>query len=181
MGIPMERQIGSLRMVVLYVLSGVGGNLFGAIMTDTVSVGVSSSLYGLYGLLCLDLFQNWPLLSTPWRDAAQLLLQVAFALALGVVFPYIDNYAHVGGFVVGLLGGLALMPTIKFGRADRARKFLLKWASVPVLAGLLSYGFWTFYGSAGAEPACRWCYYLNCAVEFWCPRSSNVGQPQASS
>lgn len=172
-GIPMERQIGTIRMMLLYLLAGVGGNLFGAIMTDTVSVGVSSSLYGLYGILCLDLFQNWPLLITPWRDAAQLMVQIAFALALGVVFPYIDNYAHVGGFVVGLLGGLVLMPTIKFGILDRLWKLFLKWSSVPVLAVLLAYGFYNFYfGAEGAE-VCQWCRYLNCAVPMWCPSSTS--------
>ena len=124
-------------------------------------------MYGLFGVLYLDLFQNWPILRTPWRDFIGLTVNVIVALAIGLL-PYIDNYAHVGGFVSGILAGLTFMPTITFGKWDGRRKRILMIGAFPLLCLLWTLGFIGFYSQR--DFSCNWCRYLDCIPpdSAWC-------------
>ena len=169
-GIALERLIGTPRMIVLYMLSGIGGNIFSALMaTRNVSVGASSALFGFYGMLLVDLIQNWPLLATPKRDLFFLLLNLVLSLAVGVL-PFVDNYAHIGGFVIGVFAGLIFMPKIYYSKRDRAGKILLIIISIPILLGLLFGGIFLFYFGGTPTDVCPWCVYLDCIPpdSQWC-------------
>lgn len=169
-GIALERVIGTIRIAILYVLSGIGGNLFSAVMAPKiVSVGASSSLYGFYGLLLLDLIQNWPLLSTPYRDLLFLSVNIIISLGVGLL-PFIDNYAHIGGFVTGLLSGIVFMPRIFFSKWDKRRKLILAAICLPLVIAGFVYGFIMFYSSSTGQQLCPWCVYLDCVPpnSDWC-------------
>ena len=72
----------------------------------------------------------------------------------------VDNYAHVFGFLFGLLLAFALMPFITFNVADRRFKLVgvvvCLVFSVVTLAALLV----VFY--AAPIRSCGWCKYFNC-------------------
>jgi membrane associated rhomboid family serine protease len=61
-----------------------------------------------------------------------LTVQVIAALGIGFL-PTIDNFAHVGGFVAGLLAGPLFLPKIYYSKADKARKTIFIFVSIPIL------------------------------------------------
>ena len=132
-----------------------------------VSCGSNGAMYALMALLYLDLFQNWQVLLHPIRNL--ITLSIIFLIVLGIgLLPYVDNYAHLGGFATGLISGLILVPTVTFGKWDGRRKKILMIVSVPVLIGLFFVGFWNFYRRP--EVVCEWCGWLDCVPygSAWC-------------
>ena len=126
-----------------------------------MTVGASSAIYGLYGMLYLDLFENWPLLVKPWKEFTMLTVQVVVALCIGLL-PGVDNFAHIGGFCTGILAGAVLMPKIYYSKWDKRRKRIMMVLAVPILMGLFVYGFTSFYTNASPNNICSWCSYLDC-------------------
>ncbi|KAJ3022408.1 hypothetical protein HKX48_006225 [Thoreauomyces humboldtii] len=165
-GFQMERDFGWWRIGAIYIITGVLGFIFGANFNPlTPSVGCSGSLYGLMACLLLDLFQNWRLISKPWTELFKMGIQIFISLMIGML-PYIDNFAHIGGFFSGVLAGLVFMPTIHFGTWDKWRKRALLGVAAPALAVLCYFLVKSFYGSASS---CTWCKYLNCIPGLpWC-------------
>ena len=119
---------GAGRMVIIYTASGVAGfalssvtGLFFAgipiIGGAGFSVGASASIFGLLGALVYYGRR------TGSSHASQAGLQNALLLGIfGLIFPGVDNWAHVGGFVFGLLASIVFLPYITFGAWDRLRK-----------------------------------------------------------
>ncbi|KAJ3129894.1 hypothetical protein HK098_007648 [Nowakowskiella sp. JEL0407] len=109
-GFPMEKEIGWWRIAIIYLVSGSAGFLFGIKYSAGVSaVGASGSLFGLIGALLLDLIFNWSLIARPLWEFFKLILMILIVFFVGTL-PSIDNFAHVGGFVVGICLSLVFLP-----------------------------------------------------------------------
>jgi rhomboid protease GluP len=107
-----ERLLGWWRYAILFVGSGVFGNLISLALQDhqRVSSGASGAIFGLYGALMAFL----------WRRRKCIVLSeyrwifgfaVAFSvlmLVMGMVIPSIDNAAHGGGLLAGVVLGKLL-------------------------------------------------------------------------
>lgn len=111
LGAMIEREIGHIKYAFLYFLSGLGGNilsLYFKVLTGEMvgSVGASGAVFGLDGvLLAMVLFWKKELPSvTPLRVAFMILL----SLYSGFSAANIDNAAHIGGLVIGFLGGYVI-------------------------------------------------------------------------
>ncbi|MCM1190127.1 MAG: rhomboid family intramembrane serine protease [bacterium] len=108
LGAMIEKEIGHLCYGILYFVSGIGGNLlslFVKVMENggTYSIGASGAVFGLDGvLLALVVFagREMPRV-TPGRVVAMIVL----SLYSGFTGQNIDNAAHVGGLIIGFLGG----------------------------------------------------------------------------
>ncbi|KAI8813857.1 rhomboid family-domain-containing protein, partial [Cladochytrium replicatum] len=161
----LERDWGWWRVALIYFISGIAGFLFGASYSgNTPSVGASGALYGLIACLLLDLLQNWRIIVKPVTELIKLLFLIIISFGIGML-PFVDNFAHVGGFVTGLFAGLLLIPTIHFGKGDKWRKLGFRIASVPVLIAIYVFLIQSFV--TGAE--CSWCKYVNCIPGLpWC-------------
>ncbi|KLU58947.1 rhomboid protease GluP [Peptococcaceae bacterium CEB3] len=96
-----EKLFGHWVYLLIYLLSGIGGNLSSYLFSPAVSAGASAAIFGLLGAL---LFYSWrrPQL---WRSGLgiNLIVIIAVNLILGVIQPEIDNFAHLGGLVSGLV------------------------------------------------------------------------------
>lgn len=111
-----ERMYGRGRFLAVYVLAALGGSLASFAMTappsNPVSVGASGAIFGLFGLLTAALFIHRPMLGGSTRSLlGQLVALILINLLLGMTTPMIDNWAHVGGLLVGLWCGFLLVPT----------------------------------------------------------------------
>ena len=173
-GFDLEKDLGSFRMGVIYLISGVGGFIFGSSVNsnmNSASVGASGSLYGIIACLLLDLIQNWTLIKEPFKELMKMVGMILVSFLVGML-PGVDNLAHVGGFIFGILSGLIFMPKIYFGIWDRRRKVFATFLAVPLLVlafGLFAYSFYT-----GAQ-ICPWCQYFNCIPGMpWCASKFNV-------
>ncbi|KAG4091484.1 rhomboid-domain-containing protein [Neocallimastix lanati (nom. inval.)] len=165
-GIQMEKDFGTLRIAIIYMASGIFGFVFEANSAGIQpSVGCSGSLYGLMACLLLDLIQSWKLIIGPWKELIKMLFIIAFSLGIGLL-PFVDNYAHIGGFIMGILTGLVLLPSIIFSKRDLRIKRILMILSIFLSIGLFVWVFRQFYYS---ENECKWCHYLNCLpIGNWC-------------
>ncbi len=111
LGAMIEKAIGHISFLVLYFLSGIGGNLCSLLakvlqMDASASVGASGAIFGLDGVLLA-----WILLdrrSMPDVTPKRVILMIALSLYSGFTTQNIDNAAHVGGLVTGFLAGLVL-------------------------------------------------------------------------
>jgi hypothetical protein len=123
--------------------------------------------------LLLDLIQNWSLIKKPWVELGKMLANIIFSLLVGTL-PYVDNLAHVGGFVFGLLAGILIMPKIYFGKWDRRRKLFLMILAAPgilILAYIFTKSFYDSYNF------CTFCQYFNCIPGMpWCDQKFSTVQ-----
>ncbi|WP_242368418.1 rhomboid family intramembrane serine protease [Lactobacillus intestinalis] len=136
MGQYMEPMLGHLRFLLVYLLSGIGGNLLSlAFGSDKViSAGASTALFGLFGAMTAIGLRNMkkPMISYLGRQAFVLAI---VNIALDLFAPNIDIQGHIGGFVAGFL--LAIIV------GDRTmRKYNPKWRVVAA-AVLIVYVVWT--------------------------------------
>ena len=100
-GIPMEQILGAKKYLLLYLLSGLCGSLFSLLFSGYLAVGASGAIFGLLGASLLLTHEKGAAF-TGMNYATMLLLSIA-ALGMGMLEPNVDNFAHVGGFLCGLL------------------------------------------------------------------------------
>ncbi|CAI8048473.1 Inactive rhomboid protein 1 [Geodia barretti] len=156
-----ETRISWLRVTLIYVLSGIGGYVVSGIFEATsLSVGGSGSLFGLFGVLLVELLQGWRWVRRPCVELLKLCIFIIFMLALGLL-PYIDNYSQIGGFLVGILSSFIFIPYITLGKWDRAKKLCLILTAVPLILAFFLVGFVVFYNLPYPD-FCPSCSYINC-------------------
>ncbi|XP_061561976.1 inactive rhomboid protein 1 isoform X4 [Phycodurus eques] len=155
----LEKLTGWLRISIIYMLSGITGNLASAIFLPyRAEVGPAGSQFGILACLFVELFQSWQILERPWRAFGKLLGISVFFFSFGLL-PWIDNFAHICGFVSGFFLSFAFLPYISFGRSDMYRKrvqicvFLLVFTALLSSLGILFYVY---------PVKCDWCEYLTC-------------------
>lgn len=122
LGAMIEKVTGHISFLMLYFLSGIGGNLCSLLakllqMDYSASVGASGAIFGLDGVLLA-----WILLdrrSMPDVTLKRVILMIVLSLYSGFSAQNIDNAAHVGGLVTGFLTGLLLCALRKHRRQNR--------------------------------------------------------------
>lgn len=168
-GFRLESQIHSWRMFIIYMGSGVFGFVFGGNFAPPLaaSVGASGAIMGLIGCTILDIILNWKIYVNPLRNLLILLAEVVFLVIIGmVVMPGVDNFAHIGGLIMGALLGLVLMPTINFSKWEKTWKWVGRIGAL-VAALLLLIGLLISFYQNNADQACSWCKYLSCIPTSW--------------
>uniref|UniRef100_A0A8C6TA31 Inactive rhomboid protein n=1 Tax=Neogobius melanostomus TaxID=47308 RepID=A0A8C6TA31_9GOBI len=155
----LEKLAGWLRISIIYILSGITGNLASAIFLPyRAEVGPAGSQFGILACLFVELFQSWQILAQPWRAFTKLLCVVLFLFAFGLL-PWIDNFAHICGFISGFFLSFAFLPYISFGRMDLYRKRCQIIVFLLVFVGLFSGLVVLFY----VYPIkCEWCELITC-------------------
>ena len=111
LGWNLEPVVGKLKYLLIYFISGIGGNLFSLwwnVMQgeQAVSAGASGAIFGLMGALLYVVIANKGRLGNLSGKG------MAFMVFLGLYFGFtssgVDNTAHVGGLVCGFLVALIL-------------------------------------------------------------------------
>ena len=127
LGMMLEKETGHVRFLLLYLLSGLGGqalsllNKFWQDQWYTASIGASGAVFGLVGvLLAMSLCLAGRLQNVTWK---RIVFMVVYSVYSGVQAADIDNAAHIGGFLSGLLLGLLLCVRIRLQDRKRNRNF----------------------------------------------------------
>jgi membrane associated rhomboid family serine protease len=104
-----ELMVGKWAMVFCFFVAVIGGSLFSLYFKPfTVSVGASGGILGLVGLLCVLVLRHRRIL--PPGFGGNMVFNLALVVAMGILIPQIDNFAHLGGFVAGVAVGVAVIP-----------------------------------------------------------------------
>ncbi|RWW80648.1 hypothetical protein BHE74_00010998 [Ensete ventricosum] len=175
-GIRLEQQFGFVRIGILYLLSGFGGAVLSALLLkNNISVGASGALFGLLGAMLSELIINWTIYSN--RVAALLTLMVIIVINLGIgLFPHVDNFAHIGGFLSGFLLGFVLLIRPQFGWLERddlppsaqvtskykAYQYVLWVIALLLLIAGFAVSLVMLFRGVNGNDHCHWCHYLNC-------------------
>jgi len=98
------------RMAIVFLLSIVGGGILSMIfLPEGVSVGASGGIMGLIGYLAVYGYRRKRHL--PPNFFRSMLINIIFVAAFGIVaYRIIDNFAHLGGLLVGLTYGFLTIP-----------------------------------------------------------------------
>ncbi|KAF9365536.1 hypothetical protein BGX34_009574 [Mortierella sp. NVP85] len=166
-GADLERDMGWWRIGIIYLCSGIVGFVFGGNFAPLLSpsMGASGAIFGLIGCLVLDLIQNWKLVVRPCWELTKLSIMIIVSFAFGLL-PFLDNFAHIGGFVAGILSGLVFMPVVYFSKRDKFIKMGLRFIALPLIILIIVLGLTNFYKGANN---CSWCKYLSCLpINGWC-------------
>jgi rhomboid protease GluP len=112
LGPEMERIYGTVRFLAVYFLAGLGGGIASYAFSPSPSVGASGAIFGLIGGLAVFYYLGRNILGDAGRQQLQSMV-VVILLNLFIGFGasgVIDNYAHIGGLVVGAASGWMLAP-----------------------------------------------------------------------
>ncbi|MEO8034729.1 MAG: rhomboid family intramembrane serine protease [Acidobacteriota bacterium] len=110
LGYGWERLFGSKRFLIAFFGSGIGASFTSALFVHAPgAVGASGAIFGLLSSFVVLLLHAPQWRSAPWarRLAWQLALWATITILLGFLNPRIDNAAHVGGTIGGVLIGTA--------------------------------------------------------------------------
>jgi rhomboid protease GluP len=107
-----ESLYGHWRFALIYLLCAAAGSAASYAFSDaSISVGASGAVFGLFGMLLVADRVHKPALTRNARNlTAQIGGLIVVNLIIGTVSPGIDNAAHVGGLVAGMLLGLVMVP-----------------------------------------------------------------------
>jgi rhomboid protease GluP len=147
LGLLGEPLIGPFGVFAAYILSGAAGNLLSVacslyFQTDSVGAGASGAVFGIAGVLIVLL--KSPRLPIPPKELAGLRRYVIYFAVINFVIGFgslavgsivkIDNMAHLGGFLGGIVFALPLVPMLG---SPRPLFFLRRRVAVGMLTSVL--------------------------------------------
>jgi rhomboid protease GluP len=138
LGMVCEHAFGAAQFLRLYVFAGIAGSLVSLLLAPGPSVGASGAIFGLQGA-AIVLFRRHRarLLLRDRRIGVVLLVWALYTIGTGIVSPYVDNGAHIGGFLAGALLARRLHPVVLAPftpeQAAAARRGV--WLVAAILAG----------------------------------------------
>ncbi|RRD31550.1 rhomboid family intramembrane serine protease [Streptococcus minor] len=105
-----EQIWGSWRFLLLYILSGIMGNVFTLLLTpDVVAAGASTAIFGVFAsIVVVGYFGRSPYLKQMGQSYQAL---IVVNLIFNLFMPNVGIVGHLGGLVGGLLAAVCL-PTV---------------------------------------------------------------------
>ncbi|AKI96988.1 rhomboid family intramembrane serine protease [Kosmotoga pacifica] len=150
LGYLVEGLFGRKNFMLLYFLSGIVGNLTAVAFTTYITIGSSSAIFGLVGVLFVLGFKKDTPVILRSVTGFSLLPIILLNLIFGFAIPNISNAAHIGGLLAGMALGWFIPPQYAVVRKPRftrvkkkspeeiSQEILLKY--VPILNALKSNG-----------------------------------------
>ena len=120
-GLILEPDWGFFRTGFVFMVSAVLGMLVSATLSsntpmleqEQISVGASGGIFGLMGGCIPYVLEYWSTIQEPKRICRIVIISVVVGLVSGC-FSFVDNYAHMGGTVAGVLAGFVTISNIDF-------------------------------------------------------------------
>lgn len=120
LGDSLEKEVGKLRYLIIYMGGGIAGNVLSVLVemrTEeyAVSAGASGAIFAVIGALIWIVLRNKGRLED--YSGKRLLFMAALSVAQGLTATGVDNWAHIGG----LAGGF-LLSALLYRRGRRRQK-----------------------------------------------------------
>lgn len=116
-GSQIESFIGKAKYVLVYLFSALTGSLLSIIFNDSIGIGASGAIFGLFGSLLYFGYHYRVYLGTVIRS--QIIPLILLNLLFGFLLNGIDNAAHIGGLVGGMLMTMAAGIKYKSSRLEK--------------------------------------------------------------
>ncbi|XP_044506641.1 RHOMBOID-like protein 1 [Mangifera indica] len=184
-GVRLEQEFGFVRIGLLYVISGFGGGIMSALFLEQgISVGASGALFGLLGAMLSELIANWTIYANRFAAMLTLIFVILVNLAMGIL-PHVDNFAHIGGFLSGLLLGFVLLIRPQFGWVSqksvppgyiitsfkskhKTYQYVLWLLSLILLIFVFTLGLVLLWHGVNLNDYCSWCHFMSCVpTSLW--------------
>lgn len=136
-GLLLEPRIGKIKFAASYIITGITASIASLWWHDlTISAGASGAIFGLYGVFLALLATN--LIEKAARQAliASIGIFVVYNLLNGMKGG-IDNAAHIGGLIGGLVIGFSFYPAL-VNPESKTRNLII---SSTTLAGIIIFSF----------------------------------------
>lgn len=105
-GTQIEKLLGKTKYLLIYLISAISGSLLSMIFTDSVAAGASGAIFGLLGGLLYFGYHYRMYLGSVLKN--QIIPLIVLNLLLGFILSGVDNSAHIGGLIGGILSAMAL-------------------------------------------------------------------------
>ena len=111
LGCDLEELLGHVKYLILYLVCGVGANIISVYMGESflgysISAGASGAIFGIVGGLLTIVIRNHGYAGG--YNTRQLFLYIILSIYMGMGSTGVDNSAHIGGLIIGLLVCLIL-------------------------------------------------------------------------
>jgi rhomboid protease GluP len=120
LGDNLERALGHIKYLFFYLICGVGANVASMIINlsgyrNVVSAGASGAIFGVIGGLLYAVAVNRGQLED--LSTRQLVVVILCSLYFGLTSTGVDNAAHIGGLIIGIIMGVVLYRRPRNGRS----------------------------------------------------------------
>lgn len=122
-GSQIESYLGRGKFIVIYFFSGILGSLLSITLSEYASIGASGAIFGLMGSLLYFGYHYRLYLGSVLRS--QIIPFILFNLMYGFLVPGIDNAAHVGGLLGGILMTSALGVRYKSSKTEQTNGIII--------------------------------------------------------
>lgn len=124
-GSQIESFFGKRKYTLIYLFSALTGSLMSVIFLPSSggSLGASGAIFGLFGSLIYFGYHYRLYLGTVIKS--QIIPLVLFNLVLGFMFSNVDNAAHIGGLVGGILMTMAVGVKYKSTKSEKINGVIL--------------------------------------------------------
>ena len=109
-GPQVESFFGKFKYIIIYLLSGIIGSLMSLCITNSISLGASGAIFGLLGSILYFGYHYRVYLSQALKS--QIIPLIILNLFLGFILSGVDNAAHIGGLIGGIL--VSMMVGVKY-------------------------------------------------------------------
>ena len=128
-----EGVYGAKKFFIIYIITGLCGSLLSlAVNYSRVGVGASGAIFGLAGALFASglKYRNTSLN----RMARSLLPFILINLVIGFITPVVDNGAHIGGLLSGMLLGYLISPGESWFSWKKKAEEAFQWVMIVFIA-----------------------------------------------
>lgn len=111
LGWNLETEVGGFKFLIIYLLSGLGGNLLSAVIDIriqeyAVAGGASGAIFGIIGALLYIAIRNHGHVGNV--TGRGIVFMIGLSLYFGFTSTGVDNFAHIGGLLAGFLACVLL-------------------------------------------------------------------------
>ena len=122
-GSMVEGYYGRKKYLIIYFVSAITGSLLSICMSDIPSVGASGAIFGLLGALLYFGYHYRVYFGSV--ILGRIIPVVIINLAIGFMISGIDNFAHIGGLIGGILISKALGVNSKDKKSDKINGIIM--------------------------------------------------------
>ena len=138
-GFLLEPYLGKVKFLAAYLLAGIAASTVSLFWNDmTISVGASGAIFGMYGVFLALLTTNFIERANRKAMLTSISIFVGYSILSGLSpNSGVDNAAHIGGLISGLIIGYSYIPSLRKPFADKLKYGIIGGLTLLVFLGSL--------------------------------------------